>query len=155
MPAQRREARWRPAGASSPAGPSLTSRCRVIVPTAPHRPLQAGSRSAATLTAPACRESGQASESAQGVKAHRREDAEAWRPTPSTFLRGKDTPTVPKYPRLIWPPRVRRTAGGGAAEDADVLLGGRSESRSPSCALGDWAKASDIVEQRQAVLVPV
>ena len=100
------------------------------MPTAPRRPLQAGTRSAARLTAPACRESGQASEDAQRVKAHRREDAEEWRPTPSTFLHGKDT-TVPEYPLLIWPPRVRRTAGGGAAEDAEVLLAGRSESLWP------------------------
>lgn len=136
MPAQRREARWRPAGANSPASPSLTSRCRVIVPTVPRRPLQAGTRSAATLTAPACRENGQASEGAQWVKAHRREDAEEWRLTPSTFLRGRDT-TVPENPPLIWLPRVRRTAGGGAAEDAEVLLGGRSDSLLPSWAVGN------------------
>lgn len=73
VPAQCREARRRPSGASPAAGPSPRSRCRVIVSTVPRRPLQAGTSSAATLRVPAREESGQASASAQGAKAHRGE----------------------------------------------------------------------------------
>ena len=73
VPAQCREARRRPSGVSPAAGPSPRSRCRVIMSTVPRRPLQAGTSSAATLRIPARGESGQASASAQGAKAHRGE----------------------------------------------------------------------------------
>lgn len=85
-----------------------------------------------------------ASAGVPGAKAYRTGDTKEPRSAPEHLTRRRKRTTAPECPLLVWPPRVRRTTGDGAAEDTEVSWG-RSERRVPSWR---WGRRGRLLGQR-------